>query len=259
MVQSQPPIHRRPDAIRIVPLHVDPELLSAITTPPPNPHLTYRKGPLLTSVEVITIFWGAAWKQSPLRDVATRLNQFFDAILVSSLVDVLAEYSVAGKSIGHGARTGTVTFDASEPTSVVTDADIRSLLQTNTAPGGAFPSPTANSLYFLYLPAGVPVSSGGGRSCLAFCGYHDSIDTGPFYAVMPYPNCSGCLGGMTSFDALTVTSSHELCEAITDPVPGTGWYDDTHGEIGDICAWQTKTVTGYTVQQEWSNSRNACS
>src|SRR5207302_9519594 len=33
------------------------------------------------------------------------------------------------------------------------------------------------------------------------------------------------------------TTSHELCEAITDPVPGEGWYDDTNGEIGDICAW----------------------
>jgi hypothetical protein len=40
----------------------------------------------------------------------------------------------------------------------------------------------------------------------------------------------------------TGTSSHELCEAITDAVPGTGWYEDTNGEIGDICAWNFKTV-----------------
>jgi hypothetical protein len=53
---------------------------------------------------------------------------------------------------------------------------------------------------------------------------------------MPFPNCSGCLGGMTSLDALTSTSSHDLCEAISDPAPGQGWYDDRHGEIGDICA-----------------------
>jgi hypothetical protein len=59
---------------------------------------------------------------------------------------------------------------------------------------------------------------------------------------------------MTSLDALTSTSSHELCEAITDPVPGQGWYD----EIGDICAWQTKQLGNYTVQLEWSNSDASC-
>jgi len=75
---------------------------------------------------------------------------------------------------------------------------------------------------------------------------------------MPFPNCAGCLGGMTNLDALTSTSSHELCEAITDPLPGQGRYDDTHGEIGDICAWQTKKLGNYTVQLEWSNQDASC-
>ena len=99
---------------------------------------------------------------------------------------------------------------------------------------------------------------GGSRSCQAFCGYHDTLGRGIYYAVMPFPNCGGCLGGMTNLDALTSTSSHELCEAITDPVPGQGWYDDTHGEIGDICAWQTKKLGNYTVQLEWSNQDASC-
>jgi hypothetical protein len=99
---------------------------------------------------------------------------------------------------------------------------------------------------------------GGSKSCSSFCGYHDAINHNFFYAVMPYPSCAGCLGGMNAFDALTGTSSHELCEAITDPVPGAGWYDDTYGEIGDICAWKFKTVDHYTVQLEWSNKKNTC-
>ena len=73
---------------------------------------------------------------------------------------------------------------------------------------------------------------------------------------MPFPDCSGCLGGSATLDALTSTSSHELCEAITDPVPGQGWYDDANGEIGDICAWQTRKLAGWTVQLEWSNRLN---
>jgi hypothetical protein len=63
---------------------------------------------------------------------------------------------------------------------------------------------------------------------------------------------------MNVFDALTATSSHELCEAITDPVPGKGWYDDRNGEIGDMCAWNFKQVAGYTVQLEWSNRQGKC-
>src|SRR5215831_6154509 len=79
-----------------------------------------------------------------------------------------------------------------------------------------------------------------------------------FYAVMPYPDCHGCTGSLVAFDALTSTSSHELCEAITDPIPGQGWYDQNNGEIGDICAWQTRQLGNYTVQLEWSNQANSC-
>ena len=117
---------------------------------------------------------------------------------------------------------------------------------------------TANSLYFIYVPPGVRVVMGGSASCQAFCGYHNAISSKTFYAVMPYPGCAGCTGGLSVLDVLTSTSSHELCEAITDPIPGQGWYDDTNGEIGDICAWSTKKVGPYAVQLEWSNHTHAC-
>ena len=98
---------------------------------------------------------------------------------------------------------------------------------------------------------------GGSKSCQNYCGYHSNAGA-TYYAVMPYPTCNGCLGGMTALDAITGTSSHELCEAITDPVPGKGWYDDVNGEIGDICAWNFRKVAGHTVQLEWSNARGKC-
>ena len=79
-----------------------------------------------------------------------------------------------------------------------------------------------------------------------------------FYAVLPSPDCRGCSGDRPALEALTITASHELAEAITDPVPGTGWYDDAVGEIGDICAWRTKTVGDYVVQTEWSNAARSC-
>jgi hypothetical protein len=75
---------------------------------------------------------------------------------------------------------------------------------------------------------------------------------------MPFPGCAGCVGNLQPVDALTSTSSHEMCEAITDAIPGQGWYDDVNGEIGDICAWKTKKLGKYTVQLEWSNKANKC-
>lgn len=233
--------------IRIVPLYG-----AALEAPARTPRLTYRGGTLLTNVEVFTFFWGDAWTTSPASDLVPRLNTFFDYLLTSPLLDQLGEYSVPGHAIGHGSRAGSATVTASPPGASFTDADVQAFVTAQVA------QPSPNGLYFVYLPPGVSVSLDGGASCASFCGYHSDIGGSTFYAVMPYPACSGCTGGLTEFDALTSTSSHELCEAITDPVPGRGFYDDANGEIGDICAWQTRRLGGYTVQLEWSNAAGKC-
>ena len=62
-----------------------------------------------------------------------------------------------------------------------------------------------------------------------------------------------------------------MIETITDPevglamnlAPPLAWYDQSNGEIGDICNQQQATIVGadaitYTVQKEWSNSAGAC-
>lgn len=223
--------------------------------------LTYNNGTLLSTVQVCTVFWGTAWQQAPQSDVANNLNQFFDFILTSPLLDQLGQYSVAGgPTIGQGQRIGTVAVTTQDPNQTVADADIQNMIQQEIANDPNMPQPTANTLYFCYLPPGVTVQGpDGGAFCQDFCGYHDAINGQIYYAVMPYPDCQGCLGPLAAFDALTSTSSHELCEAITDAVPGQGWYDSNNNmEIGDICAWQTKQVGNYTVQQEWSNQNNTC-
>jgi hypothetical protein len=251
------------DAIRIVPLSVaealrQPTVEALALGPAAPPQVTYRNGPLLVAVEVFTIFWGAAWQDAAGSAMASQINQFFDYILTSALIDQLAEYSVPGKSIGHGKRTGTVTLAAPALKSSVSDTAIQHLLQQQIASHPGVPPPSPNTLYFIYLPLGVRVVQGGTSSCQGFCGYHNDISGQIFYAVMPYPGCAGCTGSLSTVDALTSTSSHELCEAITDPIPGQGWYDDANGEIGDLCAWKTKKMGNYTVQLEWSNQANQC-
>jgi hypothetical protein len=258
--RSKNKVSRMNDPIRIVPLHLPSELYrpAAGIAAPPAAELTYRGGPLLNSVKVFTIFWGQVWQTSPNSEFANQINQFFQFLVSSALIDQLAEYNVPGKAIGHGSLIGTVTITEPALSSSISDSAIQQMLQQEIKGNSSVPKPDANTLYFIYLPPGTAVVQGGSRSCQAFCGYHDTFGSGIYYAVMPFPNCAGCLGGLTTLDALTSTSSHEFCEAITDPVPGQGWYDDTHGEIGDICAWQTKKLGNYTVQLEWSNKDASC-
>jgi hypothetical protein len=237
--------------IKIVPLQGD-----ALGAPVSAAHLTYRGGPLLQAAQVFVFFWGTAWEgqQAPL---VQQVNQFFDFVLTSALLDQMAEYSVAGISIGHGSRTGALIL-STDPPATIADSDIQALIQQEITNDSAVPQPTANTLYFVFLPPGVTVTVDGGVSCTTLCGYHSDINGKIYYAVMPYPDCAGCARAYTVADALTVASSHELCEAITDPVPGQGWYDDQNGEIGDICAWKSKKLGSVLVQLEWSNRAGQC-
>ena len=176
----------------------------------------------------------------------------------AELLDQLAEYNVRGQQVGPGSRIGRAVVTAPAPKRVITDAAIPHMLQQALSTNSDFRNAGLQRLLFVYLGPGTTVVQGGSRSCQAFCGYHNDVGGQIFYAVMPYPGCNGCIGGLAPFDALTSTSSHELCEAITDPIPGRGWYDDANGEIGDICAWKTRTLGGFTVQLEWSNKHNTC-
>ena len=236
--------------IRIVPLW------SEALAPIAAPRLTYRGGPLLASPQVFLFFWGDVWQSEPLATQMKQLTDFFDYVLTSPLMDQLAEYDLPNYTIGHGVRSGDIVVTVAPPSSVA-DADVRQLIRGQLASNRALPQITPSSLYFVYLPPGVTSQLDGSSSCVTFCGYHDS-DGDLYYAVMPHPDCAGCTAGMTAIDSLTTTSSHELCEAITDPVPGKGYYDDANGEIGDICAFRTKKLGAYTVQLEWSNTKGAC-
>ena len=267
-IRARAPYPPPGEAIRIVPLHTGKPMyaLGALGAraggdlfdgkphfAPAKAKLTYRGGALLPNVEVFTIFWGRQWHAEPAGKVRDGINAFFADILHSNLIDQLAEYSVPGKAIGHGTLAGTKVIAAAAPKGSVTDSAVQQAL-AKWIKAKTVRKPTTNTLYFVYLDPGIVSIMGGGKSCQSYCGYHSNVGS-TYYAVMPYPTCSGCLGGMNAQDALTGTSSHELCEAITDPVPGTGWYDDVNGEIGDICAWNFRRIGGHTVQLEWSNAK----
>ena len=261
------------ESIKTVPLHtikpavaleniqlskIDEEIFATVPTSA-KPLLVYNGGVLLENVAVYTIFWGQNWYNSAIyKTMAQNINYFFSTLLNGPLMDQLAEYNTLNHTIGYGSLSGTKTITKLAPLSgtSITDTAIQNAL-TGWINAGTVAPVSKDRLYFIYTDINVKVIMGGSASCTNFCGYHNSMGS-TYYAVMPFPSCAACLGGLSAIDALTGTSSHELCEAITDPIPGSGWYDPINGEIGDICAWKFKKIAGYTVQMEWSNKAENC-
>src|SRR5436309_15962708 len=144
--------------IRVVPLH-QPTIVA-----PPTADLTYRGGALIRIIEVFTIFWGKLWGSSPgSTDTMSKLNKFFGDILVSPLIDQLAEYNVPGETIGHGAFMGTKVITSNAPVRSVTDSVIQTRLKKWVS-SKTIVKNTANTLYFIYLDPGVVSILGGSRS-----------------------------------------------------------------------------------------------
>jgi len=120
----------------------------------------------------------------------------------------------------------------------------------------------SNVIYGVYLPPGMRVTLSGGGSCSSFCGYHSHFSYGGIqvkYAAFPYLNCSACsLSGLKVADMLTIVTSHEIREAVTDPGDNgvNAWYDASGYEADDKCAWHNlyqMTNGGFWVQPEFSN------
>lgn len=119
-----------------------------------------------------------------------------------------------------------------------------------------------DTIYGVYLPPGMKVTLQGGTSCSSFCGYHGHFSYGGLqikYAAFPYLNCSACtLSGLTVADMLTIVTSHEIREAVTDPGDNNvnAWYDAAGYEADDKCAWHNlyqMTRGGFWVQPEYAN------
>jgi hypothetical protein len=124
----------------------------------------------------------------------------------------------------------------------------------------------------LYYPQAttVTINEGGGdaASCQVFLGYHSTVDVTWNDATIPvaYAVVNRC---NDDFDQLTVTASHELTEASTDPRPldeanaGYVSIEDNAwtllgGENGDMCAAvSSATEAGWTLTRVWNNKTAA--
>jgi Phosphate-induced protein 1 conserved region len=245
---------------------IEPQICSSCSPP-----LAEEGGPVMDTNGAdgltITPIW---WQPSGGRHVfpsayENLLDQYVHDIAAASgstdnVFSVLTEYyqTVDGlkkfityKFTAHAPIVDTAAFPANgcKPapgnSACITDAQLRAELSAVTAshklPG------TLAYYYPVFFPPGVETEdSDGSNSVSQYCGYHKAFGSGPdqtVYANMPY-EASGCDAGQAPngnlpADGAVSTFSHELAEAITDPMDsGTSyaWSDGKGNEIGDMCA-----------------------
>lgn len=190
-------------------------------------HVSYHGGPLLQNVEVSTLFWGSYWRQNSLADY---FNGFYQALFADGgYLQNLAQYSAGGYQIGNGQFVASA-LDSRQPPSRVTEAQIQAEIRAGVE-AGVLPPPDGNSLYVVITPPSVTavLSDGSHSGSGGFGGYHNYASNGQFaYAEIA---SDGYRGDLTP---MTFTMSHELAEAVTDPLPWKGWYDKKYQEIGDV-------------------------
>ncbi len=250
----------------------------------PFPQLPYQNGGLILAPQLVTVTF-------PGDALASQLQAFGQTVQESSWWTTVTKGYCEGKGgpcIVAGAAPKSVAYP-SAPADSYTDSSQggASSLKTwlaDAITSGNLPKPAAggisNTLYLLYFPASTKIDLDGSSGCDNFDGYHASMMfEGQQVAYAAITECPGTGMGtpaITTLQGTTITASHEILEAATDPSdistgyylnlddPNTwGWNDIEGGEVADMCVdvfdfdqdeWNEG---GYTVQRIWSNAQAA--
>ena len=273
-----------------------------VQTAPAGAHLTYNGGRVNSTTKAYVVLWGAGSYESHVSGTGTpSMLSFYNQVLSNGSYATWldGEYNTVNNNyngtktnqhIGNGSGVSVITITPSSSATTVADSTIQSELQAQITAGhlpavsGAVGTrrATPRSYYAVFFPHGVTITQGGSSSCVGggFCAYHGTVQSGItefYYGVHPDMQAgsgcdTGCGSAATAFGNYTSVASHELTEMTTDAevgLAGSGngpplaWYDNTNGEIGDICNAQQSNYTAcdgqtYVVQQEFSNAQNNC-
>ncbi len=257
---------------------------------------------VMTNPDIHNIYLDGSWDdENPVSLSMASINAFTQTLVGSNYFDKAAQYGVGPASfsgfdeVGGGFPCGPLPIIGG----VAVLGAIFTWLGCELGPtipdgptAGGFDPPDDNTLYVLYLPTGTKLDIGCAHPSLhlwstTLVATIETIPLPPFkvpvlnlqsfaFAVVQ-ADCAA--SAAVPPDSLSLSVSHELIEAATDPldVPTpVGWVDRSlslpdqlsTGEAADICqggsnpgAMPTKPVrltNGILVAPYWSNNDNAC-
>jgi len=207
----------------------------------PDPLMTLHGGAALRSPRLVTI----TWADYEFRDQV----EAFGGFIVGSawLKSVTAEYGV-------GAATHSVVRLQEPSPAMLTDLDLQHETSKRIQ-SGELPAPDGQTIYMFYISAVTNAVGQDGPACSSAGAYHAAGPTRDSLYGVVY-DCTG------RPDDVTVSASHELVEAITDPLTN-GWYVDYAHlplslETADRCQNEAPVDAGnFKVTRAWSNEAAA--
>lgn len=182
---------------------------------PSSIDITYNGGPTIPHAQVADLH--ADTTLTAYTDQAMR-------VIVSQYLPLLAPYGIGAGTLNGSSNVTPI------PNVIVTNGQIQSSIAAEIQ-AGRTPAPGASQLYVYFLAPNQIVAEFPGAS-----GYHWSFNLNGkavYYAVV----YGTSLGILQSY--LSIAAAHEVAESVTDPQPGTGWFDLNSGlEVADVYQWQ---------------------
>ena len=261
--------------------------------------LLYNGGPVMLSAKTYAIFWAPATLQN---GTTTSMPAAYRTILTNMLTDYPGHSLASNNTQYHqgsttkayiqstGGLAGSYVDTSAYPAggcysafyhnhNCLTDgqlqAEIARIMALKGWNGGL------GNMFLLFTERGEASCFASGCAYTYYCAYHGSFVNAKgqtvIYGNQPYPVQSVCSAanqkspnGNLAGDTEASIASHELTEAITDPL-GTAWFDANGNEIGDLCAYQygfsgwdggaaNQMWNGhyYLLQMEYDNYLHSC-
>jgi hypothetical protein len=241
---------------------IEPQVCSSCAPP-----LLYGGGPVLSTntsagLTITPIFWQPSGYSFPAHFETVVDGYIKNVAAASGSSDNVYSVDTEYYDKTNGVRTlVTYNFKAGAPivdtdalpangctpgsgeTACITDDQLRTEL-TKVLSSHGLPSGLAHFYPVFFAPKVETQDRDGTNSLSGFCGYHRSYGSSAnptVYSVEPFDITSGgcdqgqAPNGSVAADGSIDTFSHELNEAITDPVNGSAWTDKSGNEMGDMC------------------------
>lgn len=265
----------------------------------PTPLIYHSGGAIMPTATFYAIFWippklqngGATSLPVAYQNLQTRLLMDYPAHGIDNIntqyYQIIGTQSFIGNAGGFGeSYVDTAPYPASgctdsyTPGNCITDAQIEAEIKRVMALKGW--TGGSNKMFLLYTSSGEgSCFDSTNKSCAyrQYCAYHSFIAGSPniVYANMPFGNPATCQvpgtpspNGNAAADTTLTAASHEMSEAITDPLLNA-WFTAGGSENGDLCAYNYGSNTWdagkanqswsghfYELQQEFNNHVLAC-
>lgn len=219
--------------------------------------LTYGNGPLVECLYTYAVFVGSKWQDNTTYGaLAGDLQVFLGDLFQSKFIDINQQYGFL-VGVFNGAH-----YQGAPASSALSDSAVQQIVaglhQQGIIPDDAAASSNQVNAHgaILFLDDTVTLSDAliGGSFCAPdlIYGYHyynSGLRPTPIYYGVISSMSDACVQGdpnmeaLTQLQRITVVASHEISELVSDPQPGSGWYSQTGGEIGDICEGDDATFT----------------